>query len=383
MHTRGGGATLWAEVSMPTSSASPDPLNVSKATGWLSRFGTRVRQDSQFLRHVIQAAFVLLCLWIGVEFWLFTRWGLSGGVEAYVPRPPGAEGFLPISALMSLWHWFLSGTLNTIHPASVFILVAILAIGLFLKKGFCSWLCPVGTLSEALWRLGRRLFGRNPALPRWLDILFRGLKYFFLAFFLWAIFGMFEQQLAFFLHSPYNRMADVKMYLFFARISGTGLIVLAILGALSVVVQNPWCRYLCPYGALLGFISLLSPLKITRRASTCIDCGKCTRVCPARIKVHQVQRVRSDDCTGCYSCVAACPVKDTLTMAAPQARTVPVPVYAALLVGLFVAITGAAMLAGRWQSSITREEYLRRLPQMDTPLYDHGRGQVAPYGPED
>jgi len=368
---------------MPTPSASPDLVTVSKATGWLSRFGTRLRQDSQFLRHVVQAAFVMLCLWIGVEFWLFTRWGLSGGAETYVPRPPGAEGFLPISALMSLWHWFLSGTLNTIHPASVFILVAILAIGLFLKKGFCSWLCPVGTLSEALWRLGRRLFGRNPALPRWLDIPFRGLKYFFLAFFLWAIFGMSEQQLAFFLHSPYNRMADVKMYLFFARISGTGLIVLAILGALSVVLQNPWCRYLCPYGALLGFISLLSPLKITRRASTCVDCGKCTRVCPARIKVHQVQRVRSDECTGCYSCVAACPVKDTLTMAAPQARTVPAPVYAALLVGLFVAITGAAMLAGRWHSSITREEYLRRLPQMDTPLYDHGRGQVAPYGPED
>ncbi len=368
---------------MPTPSASPDLVNAPKATGWLSRCGMRLRQDSQFLRHVVQAAFVVLCLWIGVEFWLFTRWGLSGGVETYVPRPPGAEGFLPISALMSLWHWFLSGTLNTIHPASVFILVAILAIGLFLKKGFCSWLCPVGTLSETLWRMGRRLLGRNPALPRWLDIPFRGLKYFFLVFFLWAIFGMSEQQLAFFLHSPYNRMADVKMYLFFARISGTGLIVLALLGALSVVLQNPWCRYLCPYGALLGFISLLSPLKITRRTSSCIDCGKCTRVCPARIKVHQIQRVRSDECTGCYSCVAACPVKDTLTMAAPKARTVPATVYAALLVGLFVAITGAAMLAHRWHSSITREEYLRRLPQMDTPLYDHGRGQVAPYRPGD
>jgi len=350
---------------MATPSASPDPVNVSKASGRWARLSTRLRQDSQFLRHVIQAAFALLCLWIGVEFWLFTRWGLSGGVEAYVPRPPGSEGFLPISALMSLWHWFLSGALNTIHPASVFILVAILAIGLFLKKGFCSWLCPVGTLSEALWRLGRRLFGRNPALPRWVDIPFRGLKYLFLTFFLWAICGMSEQQLAFFLHSPFNRMADVKMYLFFARISGTGLIVLAILGTLSVVLQNPWCRYLCPYGALLGVISLLSPLKITRRASTCIDCGKCTRVCPARIKVHQVQRVRSDECTGCYSCVAACPVKDTLTMAAPRAHAVPAAVYAALLVGLFVAITGAAMLAGRWQSSIPREDYLRYFFQVD------------------
>ena len=357
--------------------------NLASASRTLARLTARLRQDSQALRHAIQAAFVLLCLWIGVEFWLFVRWGLSGGTETYVPRPPGAEGFLPISALMSLWHWFLSGTLNSLHPASVFILVAILAIGILLKKGFCSWLCPVGTLSEALWRLGRRLFGRNPALPRWVDIPFRGLKYFFLAFFLWAIFAMSEQQLAFFLQSPYNRMADVKMYLFFARISGTGLMVLVILGALSTVLQNPWCRYLCPYGALLGFLSLLSPLKITRKASSCIDCGKCTRVCPARIKVHQAQRVRSDECTGCYSCVAACPVKDTLIMTAPGARAVPAPVYAALLVGLFVAITGTAMLAGRWHNSITREEYLRRLPQMEAPLYDHGRGKVTPYGPAD
>lgn len=364
---------------------SPHPASprASRVGGWLQQVSKRLTQDSQHLRHTLQGAFILLCVWSGVEFWLFMRWGFSGGTEAYVPRPPGAEGFLPLSALMSLWHWIQGGALNTIHPASVFILLAILALGLFLKKGFCSWLCPVGTLSESLWRLGRRIFGRNPALPRWMDIPLRGLKYFLLGYFLWAIFGMSEQQLAHFIYSPYNRMADVKMYLFFARISTTGLIVLLILGALSVVVQNFWCRYLCPYGALLGILSLLSPLKITRCSSSCIDCQKCTRVCPARIQVHKATRVRSDECTGCFACVAACPVKDTLAMAAPGHREVPPRIYAALLVGLFVAITGAAMLAGRWNSSITREEYLRRLPQLDTPTYDHGRGQVAPYGPQD
>jgi len=368
---------------MPTPSSPHDRPNGKPPLRGLPRLGARLRQDSQALRRLVQGAFILLCLWIGAEFWLFVRWGFSGGTASYVPRPPGVEGFLPLSALMSLWHWSQSGSLNTIHPAAVFILLAILAVGLLLKKGFCSWLCPVGTFSEALWRLGLRLFGRNPALPRWLDLPLRGLKYLLLAFFLWAIFGMSEAQLSYFLHSPYNRMADVKMYLFFARISGTALIVMLILGALSVVLQNPWCRYLCPYGALLGFLSLMSPLKITRRASTCIDCKQCTRVCPARLPVHQVRRVRSDECTGCYACVAACPVKDTLVMGAPGNRAVPAPVYAALLAGLFIAITGAAMLAGRWQNSLTPEEYLRRFPQLDGPVYDHGRGQVAPYGPED
>lgn len=356
--------------------------------GWPRSLGeawTRLKTDSQALRHTMQALFALLCLWIGVEFWLFMRWGLSGGQTVYVPRPPGAEGFLPISALMSLKHWVLSGTLNSIHPASVFILLAIVAIGLFLKKGFCSWLCPVGTLSEALWRLGKRLFGRNPAMPRWLDAFLRSLKYLLLAFFLWAIWSMDVNQLAYFIHSPYNKVADLKMYLFFARIGGTALWTILVLAALSVVFQNPWCRYLCPYGALLGMLSWLSPVKVTRNAETCTDCAKCTKVCPAKIVVHKATRVRSDECTGCYQCVEACPVKDTLVMGLPgkPTRAVPAPVFAVLMAALFVALTGGAMLAGRWHNSIRQEEYLRRIQQLDAPVYHHARGDVAPYGPED
>ncbi|HEY6191211.1 MAG TPA: 4Fe-4S binding protein, partial [Bacteroidota bacterium] len=89
-----------------------------------------------------QLAFVLLCVWIGLEFYLFVRWGTSGGTAAYVTRPPGSEGFLPISALISLKYWIQTGIVNQIHPAGLFIFVAILALGVLLKKAFCSWLCP-------------------------------------------------------------------------------------------------------------------------------------------------------------------------------------------------------------------------------------------------
>jgi len=34
-----------------------------------------------------------------------------------------------------------------------------------MKRAFCAWLCPVGTLSEYLWKAGRKLFGRNLVLP--------------------------------------------------------------------------------------------------------------------------------------------------------------------------------------------------------------------------
>jgi polyferredoxin len=331
-----------------------------------SRCGPRFSvHDAQALRRVVQAAFLLLCLWIGVEFFLFMRWAASLGQTAYVPHPPGAEGFLPISALLSLKLWILTGTVHAAHPAGLFILVAILAIGLLLKKAFCSWLCPVGTLGEALARLGRRLWGRSFQPPAWADWPLRGLKYLILGFFLWTIGGMSGPALAGFLASPYNALADVKLYLFFLRLSGVSLAVVAALAVLSTLVEGFWCRYLCPYGALLGLASFLSPLRITRSGATCIDCRKCTKACPARIQVHSAGKVRSDECTGCYRCVSVCPVKDTLEMRAPGGKAVPPLVFALLVAGLFVAVTGAAMLAGHWRNGITREQYLYLIQQVD------------------
>jgi polyferredoxin len=309
-------------------------------------------------RRAVQAGFLLLCTWIGVEFHLFIR-GAQGLGPARA-HPPGAEGFLPISALISLKYWIASGKVCELHPAGLFIFVAVLAIGLLLKKAFCSWLCPVGTLSEGLWMLGRRLSGRNFDLPRWAD------QYLLLLFFLWAALRLDGPMLEAFLYSPFNAAADLRMYAFFAQLSGTALGVLLVLAALSLVVRNFWCRYLCPYGALLGALSLLSPLRITRNKATCIDCKLCTKACPSRIQVHQAGRVASDECTGCYRCVEVCPVKDTLGMKAPWGRAVPAWVFGALAVAVFLGVTGAAKLAGQWRNVITQEDY-RLLLRMEAP----------------
>jgi len=350
----------------------------------VARFLLRLRDDSQFLRTTLQAAFALLCLWIGVEFYFFYRWGVSGGPAHFSARPPGAEGFLPISALISVKYYLLTGVINDVHPSGLFILLAIVAVSLLLKKAFCSWLCPIGTLSESLWMLGRRLFGRNVTLPRWLDYPLRSLKYILMAFFVWAVARMDAGDLANFIYSPYNKVADIKMYLFFAGIGGVALGTVIILVLLSVVVRNFWCRYLCPYGALLGIAGFLSPLKITRTVSTCIDCRLCTKACPAGINVHSVTRVRSDECMSCMACVEVCPVKETLGMKAPRARrAVPAWVFGALVAGVFVAVTGLGVMTGHWQNGISPAEYQRRIRLIDSPIYNHFRGHVPEYGPND
>jgi Pyruvate/2-oxoacid:ferredoxin oxidoreductase delta subunit len=351
-------------------------------TRWPRRLWLRLAGDPRAMRLVVQLAFVLLCVWIGVEFHRFMLWGQSGGTRPYAERPPGVEGFLPISALISACHWLVTGRLNRVHPAAVFILIAIVLMSVVVKKAFCSFFCPVGTLSEQLWKLGRRIFGRNPRLPWLLDVVLRSLKYLLLGFFLVSILRMDAETLARFVGSPYNKVADIKMYLFFAHLSSFAGKVLVSLTALSLVFKNPWCRYLCPYGALLGLFGFLSPAKVTRSQRTCIDCQLCTRACPADIKVHLANRVRSDECTSCLDCVAVCPVKDTLEVRA-AGRALSAHVVIALITAIFLGVTGVAMASGHWRNQISREEYLRRFQHLDSPLYQHARGHVPAYGPED
>jgi Polyferredoxin len=259
-----------------------------------------------------------------------------------------------------------------------------MAIGVCMKKAFCGWLCPIGTMSESLWMVGKRIFGKNYSLPKWLDYPLRSLKYFFLLFFVYSILQMDVPTLKEFIYSPYNKVADIKMYLFFAQVSSFALWTLVILSVLSLIIKNFWCRYLCPYGALLGALSWLSPLKITRNSSRCIDCELCTNACPSSINVHTAERVWSDECMSCYACVEVCPVKDTLVMrASKKSPAVPSWVFGILLTGIFIAITGLATLTGHWQNGISKEEYARRIQSIESPLYQHNRGRVPNYSPND
>lgn len=342
----------------------------------------RARQRRiEWSRHLVQAGFLLTVLLIG---WEFVRWvrGLEQGTAATgdaAVRPPGVEGFLPIAALLSLRHLVATGEVHPVHPAGLVILLLVIALGLLAKKAFCSWVCPIGTLSELLASLSRRLFRRKLGLPRALDLPLRSLKYLLLAFFVHAVFfRMGPAAVADFLDSPYNRVADVKMLYFFERLSPLGAKLLLALAGLSLVIPYAWCRYLCPYGALLGALSLLSPLKVTRDAASCIDCGLCTKACPSRLPVARLQRVRSDECFACLSCVAACPVTRALRVEtpAPWRRAVRPAAFAALVVGLFASGTLLARVGGHWHSAITNEEYARRVRAIDSPAYAHDQGRV-------
>jgi polyferredoxin len=85
-----------------------------------------------------------------MQFYLWVRYFERGGECLYVPRPAEVEGWLPIAGLMNSKYFLLTGKVPTIHPTAMFLFAAFLLMSLLVKKAFCSWLCPVGTVSEYL-----------------------------------------------------------------------------------------------------------------------------------------------------------------------------------------------------------------------------------------
>ncbi len=324
---------------------------------------------SQRIRRIVQWSFVALNGWLGVQFFLWVRYFEHGGEGWNVSRPAGAEGWLPIAGLMNARYLFLTGHMPAIHPAAMVLFIAFMLISLLLKKAFCSWLCPVGTLSEYLWKLGRKIFKRNLHLPKWADLPLRGLKYLLLGFFIFVIGAMSAEAIQDFMSTPYGLVADVKMLNFFRNMGLTAAIVIALLVLLSVLIENFWCRYLCPYGALLGITSLLSPVKIRRDADACIDCGKCERACPSNLPIDRLMQVRSVECTACMACIASCSTQDALQLALPPRkaatsaerwwrRTVSPRAVVAILAFIFFGLVFCAKITGHWQTNLPREVYM-------------------------
>jgi polyferredoxin len=301
---------------------------------------------------------------IGVRFGLFVNSVESGAAAPYVSRPPGVEGFLPIGALTSVKYWLVTGEIHPVHPAALVIFLTILLMSLLAKKSFCSWLCPVGTLSELVYKLGWQVFRRDFHLWLWLDLLLRGIKYLLLLLFLvFILLGMSGTALVKFMDAPYWAVSDVKMLHFFTKMSGTTMVVLAILTFLSLFYKMFWCRYLCPYGALLGLLSMLSPFKIRRDAHGCTGCQGCTVVCPSNLEVHAASVISSPECTGCLTCVASCPEQNVLAMRpAFWKQPLSVWVFPVTVVSLFLAGIAVGMVSGHWHSSLSYADYQRLIP---------------------
>jgi polyferredoxin len=318
----------------------------------------RLREHPGWLRPAVQIGFVIFSVLLGLQFRSFVLSLAASADSPIKPRPAVVEAYLPISSPMSLTYLVRTGIANRVHPAGLLMFALTLVLALLIRRGFCSWVCPIGTAAEWTHKTGRTLFGKNLSMPRWLDGLLRSLKYGLLVFFLYTILMMPTAALRQFIYGPYNRIADIKMYLFFRHISMTAVSVIIVLALLSVLFKNFVCRFLCPYGALLSLFSTLSPCAVRRDTERCTNCGRCGMACPNRIAVDKKKTVRSVECTACFNCIEACRIDGALRMGWPRTRaSLSLIAYGVITVAVFFFAAQAARSLGYWRSETPAAMY--------------------------
>ncbi|WP_028762959.1 4Fe-4S binding protein [Shewanella colwelliana] len=268
-------------------------------------------------REVIQHLLALSMLLVGIQF-AANAVMLKMGMTPWLMRPDVGDAFLPIAGGIEIKAIVTLGLWDQNHPAAAVMLTLVLLTGLLCKRAFCGWACPLGLAGEYLYKFRKRFIKSELLPPKWLDWPLRMLKYLLLAGLLYIIITMPTASLPQYLNGNYHKIADLKMALFFITPGLVTLIGFGIILGLAAWRRQGFCRYICPYGALLGLLSFLSPFKIRRNTEHCLiesrgmSCDKCTRACPAAINVHTQANIRSDECQACMRCISACPKKEAL-----------------------------------------------------------------------
>jgi 4Fe-4S binding protein/4Fe-4S dicluster protein len=273
-------------------------------------------------RRLVQLAFLALVL-VGVFVYEANceLWCPFGGVEALYTY--AAEG----NMLCSL------GTSN------FFILGGVLLSVLLLKRAFCGYMCPIGTISEWLGGLGKRLGLPSWKVPARLDRGLGLLKYVVLVVVLTATWRAGE--LLFRGYDPCYALlsrhgTDITYWAYV--VSGT-------IAVASLVASVPFCRWFCPFAAVLSPFSRVAFARVRREESACTSCGQCSRRCPMAIPVDAMQQVTDARCTSCLTCVESCPKRADGALSWGPPKPIPGAWSQAALIAVMVLCTSGAVAA--------------------------------------
>jgi len=263
---------------------------------------SRSVSPAKLARTASQLLFLGLITWVAWQMWTGVR---GATIEKYCPFG-GVETILP---------WLRkTGTLCSLSTLNLSMMAGVLVMTVVLKRAFCSHVCPIGTISEWVSRLGRRLHLRVD-VPRKVDRPLRYVKY--LGLIAIIVFTYRVQELIF-------REVD-PFFVLFTLGRGHGIaegvigigqaslwIVIGLLAA-GLVVPMLFCRYLCPFAAFLTPFSRLGAARVRRNETHCTSCGKCDRACDWGLLVSQKPSVTNGECSNCQACVQACPVPGALS----------------------------------------------------------------------
>ena len=224
-----------------------------------------------------------------------------------------AHGFCPYSSICFGVMSLNPGFAKLLYPIAVIIGLLIAVSSIFWGRRFCGYICPFGTVQEIISNLNPRTKkNKQFQLPIWLHKLLNSLKYIIMLITILAVFR--SMQYVYMKYCPVLAVSHPQNITIY---SAATLFVIFIVG---YFINRFWCRYLCPYAALMNVFQYLGKLlhvrskRIQVNENLCKNCNLCSKNCPMQIDVQEEKRVENVNCIFCLKCLQSCPVENGIVI---------------------------------------------------------------------
>ncbi len=209
----------------------------------------------------------------------------------------------PMRAVVQFFQSLIRGMYSL--PSTLLVFLAFALMTFLGVKLICGWGCPVGTLQEILYRLPLLSGSKKKKIPFWVSNSIRTILFVFFLILLSGLFLGWKEQ------SLYRYFNPFRLFDWNFRV--TAPIFIIIIFGLALINYRPYCMFVCPFGLFSWLIQDFSIFKIRINHNTCLECGKCSRVCPSGAAQGILEgKTFKADCFSCARCLNACP-NDSLT----------------------------------------------------------------------
>ena len=202
---------------------------------------------------------------------------------------------------------------------NIFLLVVVSLVTFIWGRFFCGFLCSFGAMQDLLWLIGKHIPFR-PIISQKADRIMKYLKYAVLAFIMIGVwsFGIFGDAV----WSPWTVFGAAATPWFGLPpqtiILSVGAVLLLVIMTGSLLIERFFCKYLCPLGAIFALLSGFRIFGIRRDSGTCSGvCRICTRKCSMSVSLYKMDKVRSGECINCMKCTTVCPQDNIIADTVP------------------------------------------------------------------
>jgi uncharacterized protein with FMN-binding domain len=216
---------------------------------------------------------------------------------------------MTFSELKTVYQMIIKGNFDFLSAISGLVeFIAIMLLTVFIGRWFCGWICGFGAYNDLIYFISKKVFKVKFKVNEKVDNVLKYVKYIVLLFIIIISWTMGSSILD--STSPWDVFGQITDVSTILSSLFVGLIFLILITIGAAFVERFFCRYLCPLGAVFSIISKLSIVKINKPKTDCGKCRACTMNCSMGLQLYKVNGMRGGDCINCLKCTEVCPRKN-------------------------------------------------------------------------